>query len=92
MDEMNSILILTDEEGNEIPFEFLDTIEYEGEEYVVLYPADEDGECVEVTILRIEESDKEDEEEYVSVDDEITLNAVYEIFKEKFKDQLNFVE
>ena len=39
-DESN-IVILNDEEGNEIRFEFLDLIEYENEEYVILLPLDE---------------------------------------------------
>ena len=33
-----------------------------------------------------------EEETYVSVDDENVLNAVFEIFKEKFKDEFNFVD
>ena len=40
-EELDNILVLNDEEGNEVEFEFLDLIEYEGEEYVVLLPVDE---------------------------------------------------
>ena len=36
--------MLNDESGNEVPFEFLDLIKYENEEYVVLLPeGDEAG-------------------------------------------------
>ena len=35
---------------------------------------------------------KTDEESYVSVDDENVLTAVFEIFKEKFKDEFNFTD
>ena len=38
--ELDNILVLNDEEGNEVEFEFLDLIEYEGEEYVVLLPVE----------------------------------------------------
>ena len=71
----------------------LDLIEYESEEYVVLLPIDEDGENDdgEVVILKLEDSDT-DEESYVSVDDETVLNAVFEIFKDKFKDEFNFTD
>ena len=91
-DESN-IVVLNDEDGNEIRFEFLDLIEYESEEFVVLLPIDEDGENDdgEVVILKLEDSDT-DEESYVSVDDEATLNAVFEIFKDKFKDEFNFTD
>ena len=91
-EELDNIIVLNDENGDEIEFEFLDLIEYEGEEYVVLLPHDEEEEADEVVILRLEDTDSEDEESYVSVDDEDILNAVFEKFKEKFKDDFNFVD
>ncbi|MFG6319474.1 MAG: DUF1292 domain-containing protein [Clostridia bacterium] len=93
IDDESNIVVLNDEDGNEIRFEFLDLIEYESEEYVVLLPIDEEGENDdgEVVILKLEDSDT-DEESYVSVDDESVLNAVFEIFKDKFKDEFNFTD
>ena len=93
MEELDNIIVLNDENGEEVPFEFLDVIEYDGEEYVVLLPAEEQGEDNdEVVILKIEDTENEEEESYVSVDDEATLNTVFEIFKEKFKDEFNFID
>lgn len=94
-EELDNVIVLNDEEGNEVNFEFLDLIELDGEEYVVLLPMSEEGEedDGEVVILKVEDTDEEsDEESYVSVDDEETLNKVFEIFKEKFKDEFNFVD
>jgi len=91
-EELDNIVVLNDEEGNEIEFEFLDLIEYEGEEYVVLLPTDEEEDAGEVLILKLEDTESEEEESYVSVEDEEVLNKVFEIFKEKFKDEFNFVE
>ncbi len=92
-EELNNIVVLNDENGEEVPFEFLDVIEYEGEEYVVLLPVEEDEEDLgEVVILKIEDTDSEEEESYVSVDDEEILNNVFEIFKEKFKEEFNFID
>lgn len=90
-DESN-LIILNDDEGNEVKFEFLDLIKYEEEDYVVLLPVPEEGteDDNEVVILKLESTESEDEESYVSVDDEATLTAVFEIFKEKFKDEFNF--
>ena len=51
-EEDNSILTLTDEDGNEVQFEFLDVIEYEGEEYLLFLPVDDDSN--EVIILLIQ--------------------------------------
>lgn len=91
-EELDNIIVLNDENGEEIEFEFLDLIEYEGEEYVVLLPHEEDDDADEVVILKLEDTDSEDEESYVSVDDEETLQAVFDIFKEKFKDEFNFID
>ena len=91
-EELDNIIVLNDEDGNEAEFEFLDLIEYEGEEYVVLLPVEESDDAGEVVILKLEDTESEDEESYVSVDDEETLNKVFEIFKEKFKDDFNFVD
>ena len=91
-EELDNIIVLNDEEGNETEFEFLDLIEYEGEEYVVLLPVEESEDAGEVVILKLEDTESEDEESYVSVDDEEILNKVFEIFKEKFKDDFNFVD
>lgn len=92
-EEIDNIVILNDEDGNEVEFEFLDLIQYEGEDYVVLLPTEDEGEeAGEVVILKLEDTEDEEQESYVSVEDEETLNAVFEMFKEKFKDEFNFVE
>lgn len=92
-EEVDNIVILNDEEGNEVQFEFLDLIEYNEEEYVILLPVEDEisEEPGEVVILKVE-STSEDEESYVSVEDEEVLNNVFEIFKEKFKNEFNFTD
>ena len=93
-EELDNIIVLNDEEGNEVEFEFLDLIEFEGEEYVVLLPVEdeESDEPGEVVILKLEDTESEDEESYVSVEDAEVLNKVFEKFKEKFEDEFNFVD
>ena len=94
-EELDTIVILNDENGEEVKFEFLDLVELDEEEYVVLLPVTEDGEEDEgeVVILKVEDTDEDSEEEsYVSVEDEDILNKVFEIFKDKFKDEFNFVD
>ena len=88
-EEEINILTLTDENGNETEFEYLDVIEYEGEEYLVLLPTEEDND--EIVILLIEPVDEENEN-YLAVEDEQTLSAVYAIFKERYKDVLTFAD
>ena len=84
-EEEVSILTLTDENGQDVDFEYLDCIDYQGTEYLVLMPVDED----EIVIMEIEPVDEENEN-YLAVEDEAVLDAVYAIFKEKFKDILTF--
>lgn len=79
-DSLDNIVTLQNEEGEDVSFEFLDLMEYEGDEYVVLLPV-EDSEG-EVVILRLDNTDDESES-YTSVDDEETLAELFRIFKEK---------
>ena len=79
--ENDNIIVLTDEDGIDVEFEFCASIEYEGNEYVVLLPTDDD-----------EESDDEDEVTYVGVDDEEVLQKVFDIFKEQAGDEFDFDE
>lgn len=87
--ENDNIIVLNDDDGNEVEFEFLDLIPYRGKEYVVLLPVSDDVD--EVVILQLEEADNETES-YISVDNELTLQAVFEMFKERAKDIFNFVD
>ena len=86
-EEEVSILTLTDENGVDTTVEYLDCIEYEGVEYLVLMPEDDDS--GELVILAVEPVDEE-LENYLAVEDEATLNAVFAIFKEKFQDVFTF--
>ena len=87
LEEEIQILTLTDENGTETQFEYLDCIEYEGKGYLVLLPAED--ESAEIIILEIEPVDEENEN-YLAVEDQDTLDAVYGIFKERFKDVFTF--
>ena len=97
-EEEIEIITLTDENGEDMDFEFLDLVEYEDKRYVVLLPPIEDVEGVdededeEVLILQVEDDGTEENESYVFVDDDDILTAVFDIFKEKFKDEFDFAE
>ena len=85
LEQEESILTLTDENGEDLRFEYLDCIEMEGVEYLVLMPEESN----EIVILEIQPVDEENEN-YVAVESEETLDAVYAIFKERYKDVLEF--
>ncbi len=90
----DDIVTLTDEEGNESPFELVDIIGFEEKQYAVLIPyvetEEEAEQSAEVMILELIEGEEEDE--LVSVTDERVLTEVYELFKDMHEDDFNFVD
>lgn len=79
MEQETNNILLVDNDGNEIEFEYIDSVEYSGNEYVVLVQLDDDSDDTEAVILRVEKGE-EDKESYVGIDDENELNAVFELF------------
>ena len=90
LEEEVDIWELTDEDGNEVAFELLYSLDYQGAEYLVLAPADEEAADEGLTILKVVPG-RNGMDDFVSVD-EATALAVYEEFKELAKDILNFDE
>lgn len=78
--EQVPLITLTDEDGYETDFEYLDTISYKDKEYCVLYPnVDSDDE--DYIILEVIEDPNSDEATYQNVPDARIMNKVFEIFK-----------
>ena len=90
MEEMDNIVVLLDEEGNEITFELIDAVEYNDETYVVLLPANPqtEEEEHEVTILKVA-IDEHDEDVFVVEEDEAVLDEVFEIFQRQMEEYEN---
>ncbi len=84
MDE-ESIITLTDENGEETQFLLVDVVTYKQEDYLILLPLDEEGEENdedEVVILKVTK-DEQGQEMYVAEEDEAVLDAVFALFEEK---------
>lgn len=85
----NHIITLVDEQGCDVDFELMDMVEYEGGEYAVLLPCEgDDGEVVILQVLPVDD----EVEELTVVDDEQLLEAVFEVFKERNRDIIDFEE
>lgn len=82
------ILEITDEDGKDYAFEILYSVDYQGEEYLVLSPADEDEAEEGLTILKVVPGPK-GTEDFVTVDEE-TAMAVYALFRELAADIYDF--
>lgn len=74
-----NLIILKDNKGNEIEMEFLDLIEYEGYEYVVM--AEEGSE--EVVIMEQMPNEDGETATYNDVLNDEVINRVFEIFKSR---------
>ena len=82
LDAVDTVVYLTDEEdGTEYVFECLDTVEYEGNEYAVMLPLDEEDDGY-VLVMQIEYNEEE-AEFCVIVEEEAIIDAVFDLFKEQ---------
>lgn len=87
--EENDYLIdLFDDDGNKETFEHLDTVQVDGNDYVICVPyveEEDEDEVSEVIILKMEYDEKGD---YVLVpeEDESILDTAYDIFRERNED------
>ena len=76
-------ITLLDGEGNELPFEILDVIAYQGRSFAVLLPAGDPGEIGksdELTILEVLGGDTQDEEYLEGIEDEELLETIFGLF------------
>ena len=84
-----NIYLLEDNDGNEVPFEFVDLMEYEGEEYLFLLPIEDDNGAV--LILPLDSVDG-DEEAYSGVESEELLTILFNMFREKYEGVYDFAD
>lgn len=88
VEELDNVIVLTDDEGNDVEFEWLDTLEMNDNTYVVVVPNDEESD--EVVILKMEVED--DEETFIGLEDEDEINEVFEEFKSRNKEIFDFAD
>ena len=84
----DNIISLIDDEGNEVPFELLDIVEYEGGKYLILYPLEDEDDGA-VLILQAQE-EEDGNEGYVTIEDEGLLDTVFDIFRARNNDTFTF--
>ncbi len=85
--ENENILVLHDEEGNKERYEIIDTVEYDNRDFIVLLPLPEVGEPNEemLYVLEVvEDLDDPEYDNYIGIEDDETIDAVFEIFKKQY--------
>lgn len=89
LDEENeNYITLTDDNGEDVSFEILDTVEYKERLFAVLLPFESEED--EVVILEILPAEDPEYDDFVSVEDENLLNEVFEGFKKAHADEFDF--
>lgn len=86
-EENENYITLTDDNGEEVSFEVIGEVEYQERYFVVLLPFDDEDDGV--VILEIMPSDDENGE-FLSIDDEELLQAVFEKFKKDYSGEYEF--
>ena len=84
-----TFITVTDEDGREIVLEFVDALEYNGQQYQAFFPAETEGEDEDdpdngLVILKVIHEDGEDLLSTLDSDEE--LDAVYDLFMESLFD------
>ena len=80
-EENENYITLTDDDGNDISFEVLDTIEYKERLFAVLLPFEDEDD--EVVILEVSPGESPEFDDFITVDDEALLNEVFEEFQKR---------
>ena len=88
LEDEENYITLTDDDGNEVSFEILDTVEYKERLFAVLLPFDDEDDGI--VILEIIEGEDEEFDDFVSVEDDALLEEVYTEFKKNYKGEYEF--
>lgn len=87
--EEDNIVMLLDENGEEHPFEHLDSFEFNGDVYVCMASAEEGEDSDEVLIFTLS-TDDEGKEALLLVEDEAELDMAFEEFKKRMQEEFDF--
>ena len=87
-EENENYITLTDDNGNDVSFEILDTVEYKDGLYAVLLPFDEEDDGI--VILEIVSGDDPEFDDFVAVEDDALLEEIYSEFKKNYSGEYEF--
>lgn len=92
-ESLDNFIFLDDENGNSCRFELLDVVFYNGREFMILL-SDEEAQKEEsdVDILEVVADPENPEmENYIPVDSDTVIDAVFQIFVDNNRDTMDFV-
>ena len=83
--DINKVVVLSDDLGNEMEIEYIDSTNFEGERYALFMPLENDDD--EVIIMKYDNVSK-DYDSFIPAEDKRILEGVYEKLREKYAPQL----
>lgn len=91
-ENMDNTIVLKDQNGNDVTYEFLDLMEYRNREFIVMMPVDTDDKTGVEIMEVIEDPDTDGGEAFIPVDDPELLDSVFQTFKRNFEAALRQIQ
>lgn len=83
--DINKVIVLNDDLGNEIEIEYIDSAEFEGKRYALFLPLENDDD--ELIIMQYDNVSAQ-YDSFIPVSDNRILEGVYETLRKKYEPQL----
>lgn len=84
-ENMDNTIVLKDQNGKDVKYEFLDLMEYRNREFIIMMPIETDDKTGVEIMEVVEDPDNEGAEAFISVMDAELLEAVFQTFKRNFE-------
>ena len=83
----SDFITIVDEDGKEYELEVLSTLEYNGETYMAVIPAAEDGEPEQLEVSILKSTEEDGEPMLTAIEDEEELKAVYDLIMDELYEE-----
>ncbi len=83
----SDFITIVDEDGTEYELEVLSTLEYNGETYMAVIPAAEEGESEQLEVSILKSTEEDGEPLLTAIEDEEELKAVYDLIMDELYEE-----
>ena len=88
----SDFITIVDEDGTEYELEVLSTLEYNGETYMAVIPAAEEGEPEQLEVSILKSTEEDGEPLLTAIEDEEELKAVYDLIMDELYEEADAEE
>lgn len=88
----SDFITIVDEDGTEYELEVLSTLEYNGETYMAVIPAAEEGEPEQLEVSILKSTEEDGEPMLTAIEDEEELKAVYDLMMDELYEEADTEE